>query len=439
MCRTGDGGGGRLVAAATRVTHRTTPRAVVVTVSDGVAHGKREDASGDSVQRLLSEQGLAIAERRVVPDELSEIEGLLLALVEEGIELVVTTGGTGLGPRDVTPEATKRVIEREAPGLGELMRSAGLRKTPHAALARGLVGTRDRTLIVNLPGSPKGASESLEALLGVLPHALQLLAGDTEHARSPQASAHPKQSAETTGRVVATVVDADGEPPCHLGQRLVISGGRAVDGTLGCSEFDSAALEDAPAVSATGVPVKRIYEHELGRAHVFLEPVADAPKLAVVGATPVALELLRIGGALGYECFLVEPRAARVTAEHRAAASGGVVESVAEASLDGGSDLVHTDHDAAGVADALGAALEAGVFSIGIMGSRRHTASHLTELSERGFPTSDIERIESPVGLDIGARLPGEIAVSIAAWLIAERRRNENQAGSGPELGGTVK
>jgi len=185
-------------------------------------------------------------------------------------------------------------------------------------------------------------------------------------------------------------------------------------------------------MGAGAEPVKRTYEHELGRAHVFLEPTAAAPKLAVVGATPVALELLRIGAALGYACFLIEPRAERVTAEHRAAASGGVFGSAAEASLDQNSDLVHTDHDSPGVADALGAALEAGVFSIGIMGSRRHTAPHLSQLSGRGFSASDIERIESPAGLDIGARSPGEIAVSIAAGLIAGRRRNENRAGSGP-------
>jgi len=409
-------------------------RAVVVTVSDGVAHGVREDGSGDAVQLLLSEQGIEVASRRVTPDELSEIEALLRELVGAGIELVVTTGGTGLGPRDVTPEATKRVIEREAPGLAELMRSAGLQKTPHAALARGLVGTSGRTLIVNLPGSPKGASESLEALFGVLPHALQLLAGHTEHSKAPpvSASAPNGASAASENRVVATVVDADGEPPCRVGQRLVISGGRAIEGTLGCSEFDAAALKDAAEMGAGAEPVKRTYEHELGRAHVFLEPTAAAPKLAVVGATPVALELLRIAAALGYACFLIEPRAERVTAEHRAAASGGVFGSAAEASLDQNSDLVHTDHDSPGVADALGAALEAGVFSIGIMGSRRHTAPHLSQLSGRGFSASDIERIESPAGLDIGARSPGEIAVSIAAGLIAGRRRNENRAGSGP-------
>ena len=398
-------------------------RAVVVTVSDGVAHGVREDRSGDAVQRLLSEQGIEVAQRKVTPDELSEIERVLRELVDSGIELVVTTGGSGLGPHDVTPEATGSVIERSAPGLAELMRSAGMKKTPHAALARGLVGTSGRTLIVNLPGSPKGATESLEALLVVLPHALELLAGHTEHSEGPPVSAPQGKTAGSNDRVLATVVDVDGKPPCRVGQRLVISGGRSIEGTLGCSEFDTAALKDAAAIAAAAEPVTRVYEHELGRAHVFLEPEAAARRLAVAGATPVALEVLRMGAALGYDCVLIEPRVERVTAELRAAAAGGVFESAAEASLDRNSDFVHTDHDAPEVADALGAALEAGVFSIGIMGSSRHTAPHLSLLSGRGFSASDIERIESPVGLNIGARSPGEIAVSIAAWLVAERRR----------------
>ena len=394
-------------------------RAVVVTVSDGVAHGVREDGSGEAVQRLLNAESIEVVGRRVVPDEASEIEAVLRDLVAEGIELVATTGGTGLGPRDVTPEATARVIERNAPGLAELMRRAGLEKTPHAALARGLVGTSSRTLIVNLPGSPKGASESLEALFPVLPHALKLVSGHTEHSR-------PAPSPDTPeAQVVATVVDTDGNPPCDLGQRLVISGGRALEGTLGCSEFDAAALKDASEVAAAGEPVTRVYEHELGRAHVFLEPVSAPRKLAVAGATPVALELLRIGAALGYDCVLIEARATQISAEHRRAAGSGVFESATAASLDWRTDLVHTDHDAPDVTDTLAAALEAGVHFVGVMGSRRHSSSHLAELSARGLPEAEIQRIESPVGLALGARSPAEIAVSIAAGLVAARREKK--------------
>ena len=156
-------------------------RVAVVTVSDGVTQGTRQDASGDAAAELLREAGFGDAERRLVPDERAEIESLLHELAADGPALVVTTGGTGFGPRDVTPEATRAVIEREAPGLGELMRSAGLAKTPHAALSRAVAGTRGATLILNLPGSPRGAMESLEAVAALLPHAIDLLSGKTEH------------------------------------------------------------------------------------------------------------------------------------------------------------------------------------------------------------------------------------------------------------------
>jgi len=168
------------MADATRMSDAKGMTAAVVTVSDSCSRGEKVDLSGPAVAEALERRGFRVAERALVADECGIIQEKLIELCATA-RLVVTTGGTGISPRDVTPEATRAVCERLIEGIAERMRAEGMRKTRFAALSRAVCGVRGTSVILNLPGSPSGAVESLEAVIDLLPHALELIAGRTEH------------------------------------------------------------------------------------------------------------------------------------------------------------------------------------------------------------------------------------------------------------------
>jgi molybdenum cofactor synthesis domain-containing protein len=153
-------------------------KVAILTVSDSCSQGEREDISGQTIKDMLPEDRFEICRKKIVADEHEKIVNELKHFSDKAdIEVVFTTGGTGLGPRDVTPEATASVCERIIPGLGEMMRAEGLKKTKNAILSRGIAGIYNKTLVINLPGSPRGVKESLEIILNVLPHAVDMMHG----------------------------------------------------------------------------------------------------------------------------------------------------------------------------------------------------------------------------------------------------------------------
>lgn len=155
----------------------TSYRAGILTISDRAARGEYEDKSGPLIEQILGKTALRVSHRATVEDEVEAISSILVSWSDEGVNLILTTGGTGFAPRDVTPEATRAVVDREAPGIPEAMRQESLKITGHAMLSRAVAGTRNKSLIINLPGSPKAVKENLDVILPVLPHALELLSG----------------------------------------------------------------------------------------------------------------------------------------------------------------------------------------------------------------------------------------------------------------------
>jgi xanthine dehydrogenase accessory factor len=220
--------------------------------------------------------------------------------------------------------------------------------------------------------------------------------------------------------VLATVIKLDGEPPSRAGAKLLLSRSATLAGTLGCSEFDAAALEDAPRIAEAGAPQLRTYRHDLGSIEVYLEPHAPAPTLVVFGATPVARSLMRWAPELGFRPVLVETRPQRLAGGDWT----GAVTDLEQLGATIGTDVyaVHTDHDAPDLVQSLEVLLPRRPRFIGLVGSRRHTGHHLEALRAKGVGEHVIAQIQSPVGLDLGGVTAPEIALSILAGLVARRR-----------------
>lgn len=219
--------------------------------------------------------------------------------------------------------------------------------------------------------------------------------------------------------VLATVIKLDGKPPSRAGAKLLMSRTAALAGTLGCSEFDSAALNDAAAIADASEPQLRTYHHDLGSIEAYLEPHAPVPTLVVFGATPVSRAILSWAPDLGFRTILVETRPERLKGN----VWPGAITALDDLEPLLGSDVyvVHTDHDAFDIVAALETILPIEPKFVGLVGSRRHTGHHLDGLRAKGVGEDVIARIQTPVGLDLGSKTPAEIALSILAGLVAAR------------------
>jgi xanthine dehydrogenase accessory factor len=223
--------------------------------------------------------------------------------------------------------------------------------------------------------------------------------------------------------VLATVIRLDGDPPSRTGAKILLSRTATLAGTLGCSEFDAAALKDASRIADGGAPQLRTYRHDLGSIEVYLEPHSPAPVLVVFGATPVARSILRWAPELGFRPVFVETRPERLTGAEWPRAVTDLDQ--LPAALGNDVYAVHTDHDAPDLVRSLEVLLPSDPRFIGLVGSRRHTGHHLEALRAKGVDEAVIARIQSPVGLDLGAVTPAEIALSILAGMVAKRRERD--------------
>ena len=383
-------------------------RAAVVTVSTA---SRRRARTGPATPPTCCSgtRASTIRSAGVVPDERGDIEAALRELAADH-DLVVTTGGTGFGPRDVTPEATRAAIDREAPGLAELMSDTGSRIRRWRRCPRAVAGSVGETPILNLPGSPKG-SASRSARCGRRSRTRSSSWAGARRA-SHRACRRRRHGAVTTavgtpdpspaaGWVEAKAVRAIGAPPCEVGNAMSTV---PEEVEPRCAEFDAAAVERGPPIRATGRPEVRTFHHEQGDVEVYLEPHAPPPRLVVVSATDVARRCSVRWSDKGVpSCCSSEDGAA--SDDPPAAAS---LAEIAPGPRTRWCSRTTTRR----IGDMLAMLLRSPVAFIGaVMGSRRHVAHYVEDLRSRGFADEDLARIRSPLGLDLGGRRPEEIAL----------------------------